>query len=759
MLDLPTVTLLAVDTADPALALRALQRSASAIRFARVLLLTANEPSDCAIDEGVEVRPIRPIALGQSYSDFVLRQLTDHVETPHALLVRWDGYVVNPDAWDPRFLNCDYISAKSSRQSDGLRVANGVFSLISRKLLRDAGLPSTEAEGVTIGHARRAMLERKHGIVFADEALADRFAFDLAYPSGGPFGFQGLHNFCRAMPQEELVAVAESFTDSIAGSPQLAQLLRNCIALAQWNAAIALARRRLAVQLDDGETRALLAQAEAAVARGPVVSRNDPCPCGSGKRYKACHGAIENGPEAAIKEPRPAPLRMTIAQRLQAAVSAHQRGELATAEEHYRRVLDADPSNVMANHYLGVLAYQRNRPEEALPLVESSTRQIPKEPEFRNNLGLVLTALDRYDDAIAAFEQTLTLKPGHAAAWSNMGLALLANGDSAAAVAAYRKAIALAPDYAQARWNLALALLRSGHYAEGWREYEARLAIPEFRRHGAPLSTPRWHGETITGKTVLITREQGLGDTLQFIRFVAPLSARGARVVVETPEPLVHLVTTAPGVASSFVEGEPIPSHDVHTPLLSLPHLLGIGGDRIGMTSSYLLPDWKRRAQARDYLASVSDGALRVGLAWSGAPGNPLNRRRSCPLEALAPLLQTPGIAWFSLQKGEAEHDVTMVPAAEHLRLTSMSQTFDSTAALVAELDLIVSVDTSIVHLAGALGRPVWLMLAYASDWRWGADDTTPWYPSARLFRQQHPRDWTSVVERIASELHSRLQT
>jgi len=295
MLGLPNVTLCCVDTANHALALRALARSCEGISFARALLLTDALPHDVAVPPGVDIVPIAPLASRDAYSEFVLKSLLPHVATTHALLVQWDGYVVNPAAWDPAFLDCDYIGAKWFWYDDGMRVGNGGFSLRSRRLLealQDPRVSLIDAEDLTIGRSFRPLLERDHGIRFATEGTADRFSFEAAYPIGRPFGFHGLFNFCRTVPPDEIAALCPGFSDAIARSPQLLQLLRNCAALGQWKAAVAIGRRIVTAAPDDAQAQGLLREAERRATAAPVAGRNDPCPCGSGKKYKHCHGRL-----------------------------------------------------------------------------------------------------------------------------------------------------------------------------------------------------------------------------------------------------------------------------------------------------------------------------------------------------------------------------------------------------------------------------------------------------------------------------------
>jgi tetratricopeptide (TPR) repeat protein len=469
MLTLPDVTLCCVDTANHALALRALARSCEGVRFARAMLLTDALPPGIAAPSGIDVVRIAPIASREAYSDFVLKSLLPHVATSHVLLAQWDGYVVNPAAWDPAFLACDYIGAKWFWYDDGMRVGNGGFSLRSRRLLealQDPRVQRVDTEDTTIGRTFRPLLESEHGIRYGTEEQADRFSFEAAYPIGKPFGFHGLYNFCRTVPPDEIAALAAGFSDAIARSPQLLQLLRNCSALGQWKAAVAIGRRILATTPDHAEVRGLFEVAERRAAGPLTAGRNDPCPCGSGKKFKQCHGALSAAPAA----PNPEAL-------VRDAMALHRQGNIDAAERGYRAALAATPENPLAMHYLGVVLYQRNRIDDAIPLLERSAIAHPQEPEFHNNLGLALAAADRHDDAIAAYRRTLEARPDHAVAWNNLGLVLHAALRLPEAIAAYREAVAHKPDFAQAHWNLSLALLAHRDFRAGWREYAWRESL------------------------------------------------------------------------------------------------------------------------------------------------------------------------------------------------------------------------------------------------------------------------------------------
>jgi len=756
---LADVTLACVDTVNHALALRALAASAQRIAFGRVVFLTHGLPEDAAPAPGIDVVDIEPLRSRDEYSHFVLKRLVEHVHTRHVLLVQWDGYVVNADAWESAFGDVDYLGARWFWHTDGHDVGNGGFSLRSHRLLdalQDPRIELVEAEDTTIGRTFRTLLEREHGIRFGSPALADRFAFEAAYPIGKPFGFHGLYNFCRVVPPPELAALVSAFSAAILRSPQLAQLLRNCVALGQWLPAIAIASRVLELMPDNAEARMLLDRSVAAAARGEGVGRNDRCPCGSGRRFKHCHGDVSKRPAHDSGDGETADAAVG------RALEAHQRGELDAASRDYRAALARSPDHPHALHYLGVIAYQQGRLADALPMLQRAVAQVAHEPEFHNNLGLVLAALDRDDEAVDAFRKALALRPDHAGAWNNLGLALHARNELAGAIDAFRRALAFKPD-AQTRWNLALALLHDGQFQEGWDAYEARLQIPAF----APASvsaTPSWDGTHAQHRTILLVAEQGLGDAIHFVRFATDIARRGARVIVQAPPPLVALFRRVEGVAEVVPVGETPPAHDAWLPLLSLPRVLGM--DRPGSASRvpYLRADETLRAAVAIDLAPYRASSLRIGVAWAGNRSNTNDRRRSLPLHQLAAILGgIEGVTAFSLQKGDAEDDGGRAPGAANLVRLPWREDFEGIAAMMEALDLVVTVDTSIAHLAGAMARPVFILLPFASDWRWRTHRVdSDWYPTATLFRQSAPGDWFSAVsaarkaiESLAAPVHS----
>jgi hypothetical protein len=322
------------------------------------------------------------------------------------------------------------------------------------------------------------------------------------------------------------------------------------------------------------------------------------------------------------------------------------------------------------------------------------------------------------------------------------------------ALTSYRKSIALKPDYALAHWSLAVNRLRFGDFKTGWAEGEWRWKCPGLpiieRKFGCPL----WLGaEPIRGKTILLHSDQGLGDALQFCRYVPLVAAMGAHVILEVQSELRELVSGLDGVSTVVPRGEALPDFDLHCPLASLPLAFDTSVDTIPSTTPYVsvgdyAQAWKNR------LTSVR--SPRVGLVWSGNPDHNNDRNRSIALETLLPLLDA-DVGFVSLQKDARQADRAILDQRkEILDLGPELKSFVDTAAVVSHLDLVISVDTSVAHLAGALGRPVWILLPYVPDWRWLLHRTdSPWYPTARLFRQSETRDWRTVIQQVCTELNS----
>jgi hypothetical protein len=329
---------------------------------------------------------------------------------------------------------------------------------------------------------------------------------------------------------------------------------------------------------------------------------------------------------------------------------------------------------------------------------------------------------------------------------------LTQSGQFEEAGATYRQSLALNPEKSAAKVNYAGHLLLHGEYALGWPLYEARSREAGFANRN--FAQPRWNGEPLEGRRVLIHAEQGLGDSIQFIRYAALITARGGEVIVECQQSLVELFRTAKGVREVLPTGHPLPSFDLQIPMLSQPLAFGTTLESIPNRVPYLFTEPARR-QAWQARLNPDRTRKRVGLIWAGNPQHRRNRIRNVPPEKLLPLLQLPNIDFYSLQLGLEASQIRQYPeTASLIDLTGHLQDFADTAALMSELDLIISIDSAGAHLAGALCRPVWTLLPYVPDWRWGlCGETTPWYPTMRLFRQPTLGDWDSATQRVLHQL------
>ncbi len=381
----------------------------------------------------------------------------------------------------------------------------------------------------------------------------------------------------------------------------------------------------------------------------------------------------------------------------------------------------------------------------------------PSHPEVVNMEGILLHSERRFAEAARCFQRAERL--GSKAAASNLGNSLLDLGRMQQALAAHKRAVDLDPKSAGAAYNLALTRLRLGDWRRGWAGYEARWRFREV--HPTPLHfrCPRWKGEPIEGKRLLLYAEQGLGDAIQFCRYVPLAVARGAKVILQVHAPLERLMRSLAPVRAGLVElarlGEEPPPFDLECPLMSLPAVFGTTVETVPWTGAYLGPESTQNEHGADVVLPQTHRGLRVGVNWAGNPRYKADAQRSMRLQTLLPLLRLPGVQWVSLQKGEPAKELEHLPAAVRVCDASSGDCdLADTAARIASLDLVITTDTSIAHLAGAMGWPVWILLPHLSDWRWMQDiDTTPWYPAAKLFRQDAPGDWEAVVRQVSAAL------
>jgi FkbM family methyltransferase len=459
----------------------------------------------------------------------------------------------------------------------------------------------------------------------------------------------------------------------------------------------------------------------------------------------------------------------------------------------YRRAVAIKPDFAQAHNNLGIALRQQGQLEAAVASCRESVRLRPDLPEGHNNLGSALEEMGRMDEAIVSLEEALRLRPDFAKAHNNLAIAYWHQGRLDEAIASCRRAIELMPelseahnnlgnvlrdqgrldealssyeraiaiksDYPDPYWNRSLVLLLQGDLERGWADYEWRWKLASFATR--KTDKPMWDGSPLEGRTVLLDSEQGLGDTIHFIRYAPLVRARGGKVIFACPKALARLLSGCAGIDQLVSQGEPVGEFDTFTPLLSLPYILGTTLKNIPADVPYLTADKDLVERWRGELASI-DG-YKVGIAWQGSPKNRTDRLRSMPLARFEPLARVPDMRLLSLQKGLGSEQIAALNGRFEVddlasRLDLDAGPFMDTAAVLRHLDLVITCDSAIAHLAGALAVPVWIALPFSPDWRWmlGRDDT-PWYPTARLFRQAKLGEWEPVFERMAEELAQRI--
>ncbi len=426
-------------------------------------------------------------------------------------------------------------------------------------------------------------------------------------------------------------------------------------------------------------------------------------------------------------------------------------GAFDEAVQCFRAAIRLKPDYHEAHYNLGNACKEMGDLGHAVAAYREATRLAPGFVAAHGNLGGIHQSRGELAEAEAAYAAALAADPRNEKALNGLGLVQSERGHIEEAIAHYRRALELRPDFAEAHLNLGLALLVTGRLHEGWEEYEWRWRSPALRREQRHTDRPRWQGEPLAGKSILLHAEQGLGDAIQFARLAPIVAAIGARVMLEVDASLLELLRHAfPGV-EVFARAQRLPAFDCQCPLLSVPRLLRITLENVPAAVPYLAPD---AARLREWQARVAGpAARRIGLAWAGSPTHRYDRTRTIPAAALRPLVGVANARFYSLQKGPAADGVEALGHGV-TDWTAELASFADTAALVACLDLVITADTAVAHLAGALGKPVWLLTPFAPDWRWLLDRAdTPWYPTMRLFRQQRAGDWGHVVEAVRAAL------
>lgn len=435
-------------------------------------------------------------------------------------------------------------------------------------------------------------------------------------------------------------------------------------------------------------------------------------------------------------------------------------GRTADAEKHLRAVLEIDPEQPATHIAWAQFCAARHDNAAAWGWLRRALEREPENDEALNMRGILLHNEARFAEAVDAFEHAE--RAGNQLAASNRGNSLLDLGRMDEALHAHATAVERDPHSAGARYNLALTQLRLGAWAAGWPNYEARWQFREVHRRPRSFAQPRWCGQPLHGKRILLHAEQGLGDTIQFCRYATLVAARGGRPVLQVQKPVARLLESLAVVRSGQAEiallHQDAPAFEMECPLMSLPAVFQTQLDTVPWTGAYLGAEPAEIAARRTLVASRPGAALRIGIAWAGNAGYKADRQRSMPLAAFLPLLRLPGITWISLQKGDAAAQMAdLPPAIRLLDGCSADRDLADAAALIATLDLVITTDTCIAHLAGAMARPVWILLPHLADWRWMQDRAaSPWYPTARLLRQSAPGDWAGVVARVSAQLLSK---
>ncbi len=435
-------------------------------------------------------------------------------------------------------------------------------------------------------------------------------------------------------------------------------------------------------------------------------------------------------------------------------------GDMKAAVHHYREAVRLNPNLPPARNNLGNALKHMGELSAAIQAFTELVRLCPSLAQGRYNLGSALMAAGRLEAATVQLREAVRLNPDDAKAWNNLGLCCKGVGHYAEAIACFSRALRLAPELAEARWNRAVVYLLGGDFTRGWPDFEARHDLPQ-RRLFYPFrwSTPRWNGEPLPSGTLRVHDEQGLGDTLQFVRYLPWVKQRCARVELETQAPLAELLRDLPGVDAVTVRPAAAPvadATDAHIALMSLPRIFGTDIGTIPSVVPYIWPAIEKR---RRWAERLQGPGLRAGLVWAGRPEHHNDRNRSSRLQSFIPLLRIPGVRFYSLQKGPAAVQIRDLGLHDTIEdLDAELQDFTDTAAAVACLDLVICVDTAVAHLAGAMARPVWLLLPFIPDWRWMLNRAeSPWYPTMRLFRQQQAGDWDPVFRQVAAALRERL--
>jgi tetratricopeptide (TPR) repeat protein len=446
---------------------------------------------------------------------------------------------------------------------------------------------------------------------------------------------------------------------------------------------------------------------------------------------------------------------MKINETIQLALRHYQTGNLHEAETICTEILKIQPDNFDALHLIGIISYLLEKHSLAIKYITNAVQSNPKSADAYYNLANAFQADGQINKAINSYQKALQINPNLVEAMNNLGVAYHEIGRFHEAIDHYQKALQINGKDAEVHCNLSRSLLLLGNFEQGWKEYEWRGETQDVIPLRRNFSQPFWDGSDIRGSTILLYAEQGFGDTIQFIRYAHLVAQKGAKVILECQQELTPLLQNVEGIQQVFKCGESLPEFDMHCPLLSLPLVFRTTLESIPVKIPYIIPDNTLFRKWRDRIHN-DNSKLKIGLVWAGRPEHKNDNNRSCSLEVFSLLLHFEDITFYSLQKGNAALQTrNPLKGIRIINFTDEIKDFSDTAAFIENLDLIISVDTAVAHLTGALGKPVWTLLPFVPEWRWLLNrEDSPWYPTMRLFRQPAPGDWNSVMKTVSEELN-----
>jgi Tfp pilus assembly protein PilF len=460
-----------------------------------------------------------------------------------------------------------------------------------------------------------------------------------------------------------------------------------------------------------------------------------------------------SGSETPLK---PGQRRITLADALTQIAALERDNKLEAADDLANRLLKAAPEHPHVLHMAGITAYRRGRIDEAIARMEKSMQLAPNVALYPRNMCEIYRGAGRLDDALRAGQRAVELSPDDSRAYFNLALIHYERLELDAAIAVADQALALDAEFPEAHFEKAEALLLAGRLAEGWESYEWRFKLKQAEGMLPKTGKPQWNGEALEAGKLLIVADQGFGDCIQFCRLIPWVAARAPAPILACSHDLVPILRQIPGPARIVTSWDHAGDYDCYIPLSGVPRLAGITTENIPNNGPYLAAEPRQIEFWRDKLDRLAPpGRRRIALVWAGRPTHKNDRKRSLKLSQFSPLFAVPGIALITVQKGEQIAQAGgYYGAAPLLNLGPEIDDFTDTMAILKNVERLVTIDTSVAHIAGAIGVPTALVLPYAPDWRWllGRDDT-PWYSSVKLYRQERPYDWSGVVERVAEDL------